>query len=245
MQLRIMSFNTQHCMNYVTRRIDFEIMAETIREAGADVIGLQEIRGEGQHRGEYEAQAKILGELLGFNYYFAEAIRFGGVDPYGNALLSRFPIARAETVMIPDPKTRLIPGGYYETRCALSANLDIGVPGGLDVLVSHFGLNPDEHRQAVKTVTGLIPAERGVLMGDFNMKPGNFKLRPFRKKLVDTAAYLERGDKGYTFPSDRPNRKIDYIFVTRDINVNACRVFPKIASDHRALAADIEVRPGN
>ena len=241
MQLRIMSFNTQHCMNFVTRKIDFEIMAETIREAGADIVGLQEIRGEGQHRGEYEAQAKILGEMLGFNYYFAEAIRFGGVDPYGNALLSRFPITRAETVMIPDPAVRLVPGGYYETRCVLSATLDTGTPEGLNVLVSHFGLNPDEHRLAVKTVAGLLPAERGVLMGDLNMKPGNLKLRPIRRKLTDTAAFLAPGDNGYTFPSDRPSRKIDYIFVTRDLTVGACSVFPKVASDHRALLADITV----
>lgn len=244
MQLRIMSFNTQHCMNFVTRKIDFEIMAETIREAGADVIGLQEIRGEGEHRGEYEAQAQILGEILGFHYYFAEAIRFGGVDPYGNALLSRYPITRADTVKIPDPVIRLIPGGYYETRCVLSAVLDIGTADGLNVLVSHFGLNPDEHRLAVKTVAGLIPRERGVFMGDLNMKPGNLKLRPVRKKLTDTAAFLAQGDNGYTFPSDSPNRKIDYIFVTKDLEVNASRVYPKIASDHRALVADITLPSG-
>ena len=132
-------------------------------------------------------------------------------------------------------------GGYYETRCVLKAELDAGIPGGLNVLVSHFGLNPDEHKLAVRTVTGLIPEERGVLMGDFNMKPRNRKLRPIKRRLVDTAAFLERGDKGCTFPSDRPNRKIDYIFVTEDLSVDACRVFPKIASDHRALLADVSL----
>ena len=92
-----MSYNTQHCLNYITRKIDFEIMADTIKKCGADIIGLQEMRDESEHE-EYQAQAKILAEKLAFYYYFAEAIRFDGVNPYGNAIISRYPIKNAETV---------------------------------------------------------------------------------------------------------------------------------------------------
>lgn len=34
--MKIMSFNTQHCLNYISREIDFNIMADTIKKCGAD-----------------------------------------------------------------------------------------------------------------------------------------------------------------------------------------------------------------
>lgn len=32
-----MTFNTQHCKNYITGRIDFSIMADAIKNCGADI----------------------------------------------------------------------------------------------------------------------------------------------------------------------------------------------------------------
>ena len=55
MELNILSFNTQHCMNYITRKIDYESVVNLIKELDADIIGLNEIRGEGDLF-EYEAQ---------------------------------------------------------------------------------------------------------------------------------------------------------------------------------------------
>ena len=31
-----MSYNTQHCLNYVTQEIDYDIIADTIKKCGAD-----------------------------------------------------------------------------------------------------------------------------------------------------------------------------------------------------------------
>ena len=106
-----MSYNTQHCLNFITREIDFDIIADTIKKCDADIIGLQEIRDEGQNA-DYQSQAKIIAEKLGYHYYyFAEAICFGGVNPYGNAIISRYPIISAETIMIPDPEIKKYDAG--------------------------------------------------------------------------------------------------------------------------------------
>jgi endonuclease/exonuclease/phosphatase family metal-dependent hydrolase len=43
-----------------------------------------------------------------------------------------------------------------------------------------------------------------------------------------------------SFPSDKPDRKIDYIFVSPDIRVTYAEVPPIVASDHRPHIADIE-----
>ena len=233
MNIKIMSYNTQHCLNFVTREIDFDIITDTIKNCGADIIGLQEMRGEG-NRADYTAQTELLAERLGFYYYFAEAIRVGGTNPYGNAILSRYPITAAETVSIPDPDVKKYEESY-ETRCLLKAKVD--VCGGINVLVSHFGLNPDEQENAVKTVVSNLPEEKCVLMGDFNMQPDNELLAPIRQKLCDTADKF--ASPKLSFPSDNPRVKIDYIFTSKDLNVVDADIPAIVSSDHRPHVATI------
>ena len=236
MKIKFMSYNTQHCLNFITREIDFDIIADTIKKCEADIIGLQEIRDEGQDA-DYQSQAKIIAEKLGYHYYyFAEAIRFGGVNSYGNAIISRYPIISAETIMIPDPEIKKY-DGYYETRCLLKATID--VRNGLNVLVSHFGLNPDEQENAVETVVSNIPKEHCVLMGDFNMEPDNQILNPIMQSLQDTAKVFSTYK--LSFPSDTPKEKIDYIFVSKDLNVEYADIPEIISSDHRPHVATIEL----
>ena len=38
--MKVMSFNTQHCLNYLERKIDFQVMADAINRCGADIVGL-------------------------------------------------------------------------------------------------------------------------------------------------------------------------------------------------------------
>ena len=235
MKIKLMSYNTQHCLNYVTRKIDFDIMADTIKRCEADIIGFQEMRDQSRDPA-YEAQTKIIAEKLGYRYYyFAEAIRFGGANPYGNALISRYPILSAETIRIPDPDPKKY-DGYYETRCLLKATIDVG--SDLHVLVSHFGLNPDEQENAVETVVSHIPEDRCVLMGDFNMEPDNPILQPIMQKLCDTAQYFS--SPKLSFPSDSPRKKIDYIFVSKDVNVSCADIPEIVSSDHRPHVVTIE-----
>lgn len=241
MNIRLMSFNTQHCLNYFTRQIDFGAFAKTIKDLGADIVGLQEIRGEGAMRGEYEAQTEELASLTGFNYYFAEAIRFGGENPYGNALLSRYPIIKAETVIIPDPDPKKY-NGYYETRCVLKTLIDVPGCEPLTVLVSHFGLNPDEQENAANTVNSLIEDRRCVFMGDLNVRPDNAVLAPIRRRMTDTADSFPDWDNGLTFPSDKPRMMIDYIFVSRDIKVSSAQIPAAVISDHRPYLADVIIK---
>lgn len=229
--MKIMSFNTQHCKNYITQKIDFEVMAKAIKDCGADIVGLNEIRGKGIHP-EFTDQTEILSKLTGLNnHYFAKAIKFKW-GPYGNAFISKYPIVKSETIPIPDPKAKRY-DGYYETRCVLKATLS----NGIRVLVTHFGLNADEQENAVKTVLENLENEKCVLMGDFNLTPDNGLLNPIKAKMIDTAEIFI--DKKFSFPSDNPSRKIDYIFVSPDINIVSADVPPIVASDHRPHIAEI------
>jgi len=230
--MKIMSFNTQHCQNYIERIIDFDIVANAIKQCDADIVGLNEMRNEGPDP-DYKDQVKILSELTGMKYYyFAEAVKFNG-NPYGNGFLSKIPVESFETVIIPDPDPKKY-DGYYETRCLLKAKLE----NGLTILVAHFGLNPDEQENAVKTVTEHITDEKCILMGDFNARPQNDVLAPIKERMTDTADYFK--DNLLSFPSDKPDRKIDYIFVSKDLKVVAADIPAIVASDHRPHTAEID-----
>ena len=77
-----------------------------------------------------------------------------------------------------------------------------------------------------------------MLMGDFNALPDATVLKPLYEKLNDTAAYFD-GEK-LSFPSDVPDRKIDYIFVSKDLTVVSADIPDIVASDHRPHTAEIE-----
>ncbi len=231
--MKIASFNTQHCENYISGKIDFQAFADAILKLDADVVGLNEMRGEGNDP-EYEAQMEKLSELTGMKYfYFAKAIDVGEKGPYGNGILSKIPFVNVETVLIPDPAEKKS-NGYYETRCILKAKLE----GDITVLVTHMGLMPDERENAVQTALQNIEGERCVLMGDFNMKPSDPTLRPIYEQMNDTAVKFD-GEK-MSFPSDAPTRKIDYIFTSRDVKIIEADIPEMIASDHRPHTAVVE-----
>ena len=234
--MKIMTLNTQHCQKYIEQVIDFDIMAKAITDCGADIVGLNEMRDEGVHH-EFIKQTKILAEKTGLeNYYFAKAIElYGEKNPYGNGIISRYKIVEAKTIPVPDPVVKLNPDSPgYETRCLLKVKLE----NGLTVLVTHFGLNADEQENSVKTILENLEDEKCVLMGDFNVTPDSPLLNPIREKMKDTAELFDK--ELYSHPSDEPVIKIDYIFVSKDIEVVAADIPAIVASDHRPHTAEIK-----
>jgi endonuclease/exonuclease/phosphatase family metal-dependent hydrolase len=233
--MKIMSFNTQHCLNYLEQKIDYDIMANTIKTVGADIVGLNEMYSEADVPSDYINQTKKLSELTGIeNYYFAKAIQLSGEGAYGNGLLSKYKIVEAKTIKVPDPNPRRCPNGYYETRCVLKAKLE----NGYTVIDCHFGLNPDEQENAVKTILENLEEEKCILMGDFNVTPEDSVLLPLYEKLKDASQGFCKHTP--TFPSDKPRIKIDYIFVSPDITVEYAEIPEIIASDHRVHIAEIK-----
>lgn len=236
--MKIMSFNTQHCLNFLEQKIDYECMANAILKCEADIVGLNEMYDimpePTKENSELGSQTGKLAKLTGLNnYYFARAITDMPWGEYGNGFISKYAIVSSETIMIPDPIEK-IPGAFYETRCILKAVLE----NGLTVLVTHFGLNPDEHANAVKTVLEQIKDERCILMGDFNVAPDNELLKPIKEKMKDTSALFS--EPKLSWPSDKPEIKIDYIFVSPDIEIVSADIPELVASDHRPHLAEIK-----
>ena len=66
--MKIMSFNTQSCTNYITQEIDYKIMGDAIKKCDADIVGLNEIHEE-SHMENYSFQTRKVAEAAGFPYY--------------------------------------------------------------------------------------------------------------------------------------------------------------------------------
>ena len=231
--MKLISFNTQHCHNWPEGKINYDKVADVIRDF--DIICLNEMRGAGKNPAEHPDQIAEIAKRTGIeNYYFAEAIYAGGLYPYGDAIFSKIPIISAETIAIPDPVEKKY-DRWYETRCVLHAELE----NGLRVIITHMGLNPDEQELAVQTVVPLLRSEKCILMGDFNVGPTNPVLNPIREIMRDTADLFDKDKLSY--PSYNPEIKIDYIFVSPDIKVNSADIPEMVISDHFPHFAEIEL----
>ncbi|MBO4983425.1 MAG: endonuclease/exonuclease/phosphatase family protein [Clostridia bacterium] len=236
--MKIMSFNTQHCLNFLEQKIDYECMANAILKCRADIVGLNEMYGISKNASENSQelgeQVKILSRLTGLkHHYFARAITDLPWGDYGNGFISKYKIVSSETIMIPDPIEKSS-DGHYETRCILKVVLE----NGLTVLVTHFGLCPDEQENAVKTVLENVKSEKCILMGDFNVAPDNPLLKPIYERMKDTAILFN--EEKLSWPSDKPKMKIDYIFVSPDIEIVNADIPELVASDHRPHLTEIK-----
>ncbi len=237
-KMKVMTFNIQHCLDYKKQLIDFDLFANAIRKCGADVCGLNEVRGEGPVK-NYTDQTNILGDKLGFYRYFGEAIKVDGTSPYGNAIVSKYPVKFSQTIKIPDPVFKVL-GGSYETRCIIKTIINID---GVDVcfLVTHMGLVNSERKNAVKSLCEILDEITlpVILMGDFNSVPDDKVFTPLRERLSDTQEKSVNPEVK-TYPSDKPCNKIDYIFY-RGLTCIKTETVSEIYSDHLPITAEFTV----
>ncbi len=235
MKIKAATYNILHCEDYLKEKIDFEAFAEVVRKLDADVIGLNEVHGKGKLP-EYEEQAEILGKLTGYNYFFAKATEIDGPNPFGNAVLTRLPVKEFSVIPIPDPVEKKY-DNLYETRCILKMITDTDPQ--FTILITHFGLNPDEIENAVNVVIENITDENCIFMGDLNSESDNPLMAEIQSRMNDSAVIKEIPD--CTFIADNPYKRIDYIFTSKNIKVLSYSVPEIVLSDHRPVITELEV----
>lgn len=240
-----MQFNIQHGAEFYhpEKRINLPLVASVIKQFDPDIVSLNEVRGKSNREGspDYTNQTEELMLLTGMNGYFAPAINIKGKGLYGNAILSKFPIVRSVDIPVPSPRDRYYNIHRYEDRCLLKAEIDV-VGKEITVLSCHMGLNDDERVSAVVTICSELEkiTTPVILMGDFNMPPENTIIDPIKTRLHDVSLGFAC-EKRHTFPTDKPQVKIDYIFVSEDFEVLSAEIPGISASDHLPHIADIRL----
>jgi len=236
--MRVMTFNIQHGLDYKNQIIDLSLFSDFIGKQDVDICGLNEVRGQGNWEG-YTDQISALGNALGYNRFFGEAIKVVGTNPYGNAFLSRYPVKYAEVIHIPDPDER-DEDVHYEHRCAVRAILDADGKE-LMLVVCHIGLAKSEAANAVDTLCRIVDSTDlpCIVMGDFNHTKDSGVLSALFERLGDSDRSAKR-EGVYTFPSYSPREKIDYILY-RGMTCTRCEVLETVVSDHYPIVAEFEI----
>lgn len=229
--LRVMTFNI-HYGEGKDKKQDLSRIAELIREADPDIVGLQEVDSF-QPRSQFVNQAKWLAEELGMYGVYGPNLVLG-VSQYGNAILSRYPIVSFTNISLPSG---------WEPRGCLKAEIDIG-GRRLVFLSTHLGLSEDERLEQADSVVALITESElpVVLVGDLNNTPGSGEVQKISSALVDAFGRLGRlGEPTFAYGTSKPNVRIDYVFVSPDIGVKNAQTIKTSVSDHLPVVVDIVV----
>jgi endonuclease/exonuclease/phosphatase family metal-dependent hydrolase len=234
------------------RRPDLDRLADIIRAAQADIIGLNEVIHPVTRRGRTCNYLAELAARLGMAAVFGPS---GWLDygpdwhgPQGNALLSRYPLAEVQNVLLPRLPTT-------KQRALLGARLSAGPAAGLTAFVTHLD-HAFEGTRLWQLQGALAEALRHgphFIAGDFNT-PGfggryaRHFLPPVLRKMHSAGyedAFRAVGEgAGRTFPARAPIFRVDYLFFPRAQargvrRAHALDSWPvQRASDHRPVVVD-------
>lgn len=230
LQIAAVSYNIRRGLGNDSRT-DLQRSAAVLSRLHADVIGLQEV-DQGARRSGSVDQAAQLGRQLNMHHAFAPFMDYDG-GRYGLAVLSRYPINRADAIPLPRGN---------EPRVALA--VDVRLPDNTSIVVVnlHFDwVDDDRFRFAQATALKQYLErldKRGkpyLLLGDFNDKPDSRTVRLFSETM---AAAEKPADNRFTFASNNPNIEIDFIFAAPASRwlIDKVEVIDEaLASDHRPV----------
>lgn len=230
--LRILAYNIKHGLG-MDGSIDLERIARVINDLHPDVVTLQEVDSAVERSSRVD-QTTVLGQLTGMHSVFGTFFDYQG-GRYGMALLSKYPFESYTN--------HLLPKGV-EHRAALAARIRVGDNGPEVVVVGiHLVSTGEERYSQAARLTEIFKDEKApvILAGDFNSRPDSDVMALLRK-----AWYIpDKGENHFTFPSDEPDREIDFIiYRPRDrFEIAEHRVIDEpVASDHRPLLLELRLK---
>jgi endonuclease/exonuclease/phosphatase family metal-dependent hydrolase len=221
-RLRVLSWNLWWRFGPWEERLP--AIVASIERLDADLIALQEV-----WVADGTSSAHVIAEALGYHVEVAHRLELDGVG-FGNAVVSRWPIARAAVRPLPSAD------GTDEQRLALLAEVE--APNEpVQIVSTHLNWRHDESavRQAqVRELCAFIASERPrsyppILCGDFNAEPDSDEVRMLTGRaavpepgLVFRDAWTSPGNHGpgctwvdanpFAAAEHEQERRIDYVF---------------------------------
>jgi endonuclease/exonuclease/phosphatase family metal-dependent hydrolase len=222
--------------------INLETIRDTIVTADPDIIGLQESDTSRISSMNIDTVLWLASELNMYSYYGPPSSE----QIIGVALLSKYPIMNATYYLLSHEEL---------PRVLIEAIVEVGSTE-LTVFVVHLGLTYYDLTTQVPEVMDIVndASAPKILMGDFNTlptgEPAHDAVGENDTIYVDISAYLNdtwtaagnalNPPEGFTWPSTNPFERIDYIWVSPDINVVSCWVISSASgSDHLPVVSTV------
>jgi len=214
-----MSYNVRNCRGLDDyHSINVTRIAGVISNQAPDVVALQELDRKAKRSMGRDVLQEIASST-GMTGTYGEAIPFQG-GSYGVGVLSKTKPLRSYHLPLP---------GKEEPRTLLVCEFDTFV-----FFCTHLSLTAESRQISAE----IIKREQAkfskpvLLAGDFNAEPDSAVMQEFGKSWKRVSPLLP------TFPADKPDRIIDYIFVSGNTAVQVPEthvVNEPVASDHRPV----------
>jgi endonuclease/exonuclease/phosphatase family metal-dependent hydrolase len=233
--VRVLTFNILHGAT-THGDFDLDVIANVINTVNPDLVALQEVDFKTNRAKKYDL-ATELGWRTHMVSLFARAMYYDDGE-YGEAVLSDYTLLNSRNVALPH-QVGSEPRAALEILCALGSGDTIAFIG---THLDHLNDETDRVAQAKKLNevfgTNKYPT---IMAGDFNAIPGSAPINLLEEIWMPS---FRRDRLAFTFPSNGPVKKIDYIMFYPK---NRWRVLETevicdtIASDHCAYLAALEL----
>ena len=244
--IRIMTYNIHHGVG-LDSAFDFYRFSNVIINAHADIVALQDVDRNVARTRKMDLMTK-LADLTGMTYTYMKSMDIGGGEN-GNGLLTRFPILEEKHVHF-----RL--QSSTQECSLLQLVLDVK---GTETVFLNTELNragndslQSSNVSEILDIAAQYPNTPVILVGCMNITPESKSMTMLRKGFRDIWAVAGSGN-GFTHPSNAPQNRFDYIFVsnqkvpndTKNLEVSlspvSATVLASNASDHLPLLVALKV----
>jgi endonuclease/exonuclease/phosphatase family metal-dependent hydrolase len=237
-------------------------LAVLLRESTPDLVVLNEV-DFASYRTHHQNQAAYLAEHAGFPFWVeqtnVDAAVFFWRHRYGNALLSRYPLADPQLVRLPG-HSRWESLGFGKKE-GLLCTVFPAPETPMNVFAVHLDHRLETTRlKAVRVMDQIRQASSLplVLAGDFNSTPARYPLatpdpsgRTALSWLWDQGGYQTRplptglpAPADLTFTTSNPRKVIDWILVPHHWRILSHRVVAAGLSDHCLVLLEVEIPAG-
>ncbi len=227
--ITVMTYNIHQGFT-MNNQIELDKLVKTIKSEEPDIIGLQEV-DTGRITSAYRDQLLYLSENLNMHSYFAPALG----NAYGVAALTKYNAIGKHYYKLPS---------QLEQRVLLHLKIDIGYTT-INFFTVHLGLTTQERLNQLQEVMKIINNTEGpiILTGDFNAEPDTQEINMVKKTLMDAREIAETTTgSAETWPSNNPEIRIDYIFISKHFAVKNYKTVRTLSSDHLPVIAKLQLK---
>ena len=232
MSFKVMTYNIIH-----GAMAPWDELGKYISQYHPDVVMLQEIDINTHRKNEEHLHDRNLIAELGYHTKmfsaFGKPINFSG-GYYGLGLLSKYPLVKMERVLLP----MLSPN--HEQRSLLMAVVELDNGDQICVGCTHLDLHADARMAQVQHINKVMLAHNlpAIVAGDFNATPDEKEIKYGMSEWMPAMA-----NDAFTFSSDKPEIKIDYVFAhpRQAWQVKSAIVPPVQMSDHLPIVVEYEL----
>ncbi len=230
-QIRVMSYNIHYCVG-MDGKNSLKGIAEVIKKADPDIVGLQEIGDS--------LMAEDIARLAGMKVVFGPSL--DKMNGYGDAILSKYPFEWEGNYSIPSASS----SRYQAMAVRIDFSAKSKALGKVRLINTHFDwLRTIGSKHARLATIDVIqeafkdPTFPTILTGDLNSEPDSDVIG----KLKQYGWLNCSGDATYhTMSSVNPTKQIDYIFCRPSNKWKIDKVYVmtgELSSDHLPIVANL------